>query len=123
MVVRILSILTFVTLMGSLVIVMGDAIVAQNNVTTGDVGGKFVVRMTGDLAKEYAKRTGSIREGKADSGLQIDTIATIVQKTDDGQLGIEHTSKVHLDGKLAKLVTLTGTLRSKRLKTANLVNF
>ena len=117
MVVRIRSILAFAGLVGAVVTVMGNVNFAQDNVKAGNVGGKLVIKMTGDLAQEYAKRTGPIREEKVDSGFEIQAVATIVEKANDGQLGIQHTSYVHLEGKLAKLVTLTGNVNPSRFTT------
>ncbi len=72
--------------------------------------------MTGDLAKEYARRTGS-PTGDAPDGLAIETIATIEQQVGDGRIRIEHSSPINTDGKLVRLLTLTATVDSTTVTT------
>jgi hypothetical protein len=71
--------------------------------------------MTGDLAKEYARRTGSLKWNEAPAGLQISTSATVAQKRDDGRFRIEHFSHINRVGNLARLVTLTAIVDSTKI--------
>lgn len=86
--------------------------------TAAKVGDHLVLRMTGDLAKEYAKCRGEYSDGKFPSGLQIDTIATIEQELDGGQIRIEHSMPVRENGAKTRLVTLSAVIDSSTLKTS-----
>ena len=100
----------------ALVAGIGSILWGQENYTTIDVGGHLVIRMTGDLAKEYTRRT-SARKSDADSaGLEIHTTATVVQNLDDGRIRIEHSSPIRIDNKTSRLITLTGIVDPKRVK-------
>lgn len=87
---------------------------AQQN-TSAKAGEHLVIRMTGDLAVQYAKRTGSISKDNVPSGFEISTTATIAQKLKDGRIRVEHTSHVVRDGEPTRLVTLTATVDSTKL--------
>ena len=73
-------------------------------------GDHVFLRMTGDVAREYARLTGTIPENGVPAGLEIETTATITQVLEDGQLRIEHSSNVIQNGRRARLITLTGTV-------------
>lgn len=105
MVLRMLSALTVVLLIGS-------GLIAQQHDTATNIGEILSIKMTGDLAKEYARLTGSLRGDEA-WGLQVDTTAMIAQKLNDGRIRIEHSSHVIRQGKTARLVTLTATVDTK----------
>jgi hypothetical protein len=108
--IRILAALT-------LFFVTGNGLLAQQNDDTARIGGHLAVRMTGDLAKEFAQRTGLLGKNDAPDGLQIETIATIEQQLDDGRVRIEHSSHVNREGKTSRLVTLTGTVDPTAITT------
>ena len=97
-----------------LVVLVRHELPAQQVDTAAKVGDHLVISMMGDLAKEYAKRTGTYSEGKFPNGLQIDTIATIERELDEKQFRFEHTTYVVANGKPNRLVTLTGIVDSKR---------
>ena len=110
MVVRILAALT-------LVLGIGNGLYAQQNHPTAKVGDHLAFRMTGDLAKQFAQRTGSLRGNEASDGFQIETIATVAQQLNDGRLRIEHTSSVNRDGGTTRLVTLAATVDPTKITT------
>jgi len=99
----------------TLVVVVGNAASAQDKTLSVNVGDHLVIQMTGDLAKEYARRTGSLKWNEAPAGLQISTSATVAQKRDDGRFRIEHFSHINRVGNLARLVTLTAIVDSTKI--------
>jgi hypothetical protein len=88
---------------------------AQQNDAAAKVGDHLVIRMTGNLAKQYARCIGSRLKNEAPAGLMIETTATIVQKLDDGQVRIEHVSHINRNGNPMCLVTLTATVNSSKI--------
>ncbi len=104
------------TTLAVLAVFGNESLLAQQNTAT-KVGEHLAIQMTGDLAVEYAKRTGSINKDKVPNGLEISTTATIVQKFKDGRIQIEHTSHIVRDGEPVRLVTLTATVDSTKLTT------
>jgi TRAP-type mannitol/chloroaromatic compound transport system substrate-binding protein len=78
-------------------------------------GDQIAVSMTGDLAKEYAKATGVVRDIKQVDGLTIKTMATVEQRLTNGQIRIEHSSQVNQVGKTPRLVTLTATIATSKV--------
>jgi hypothetical protein len=94
---------------------IGCELFAQQKDTIPRVGDHVVIKMTGDLAKEYARRTGSLAQFPL--GLEIETTATIAQQFGDGRVRIEHSSHVRREGKLTRLVTLTGIIDSTKVET------
>jgi len=101
----------------ALVAVTGHGLLAQQSDAAAKVGDLLVIRMTGDLAKQYARRTGSPQETEASAGLTIETTATIEQKLDGGRIRIEHRSHIVRDGHQARLVTLTAIVDSAKFTT------
>lgn len=71
------------------------------------VGDHLDLHLTGDLAKEYAHRTGSPIPADPRARLQIQVSAVIAQELDDGRLRIEHTSRMLREGEDIRRVTLT----------------
>jgi hypothetical protein len=101
----------------TLVVVIGNGLLAQQNDATAKVGDHLFIQMTGDLAKEYAQRSGSLRINEVPDGLQIETSATIAQKLNDGRIRIEHTSHLNREGGTTRLVTLTATVDPTNITT------
>jgi hypothetical protein len=83
-------------------------------VKAGDV---IHIKMTGDLAKEYAVRMGTPPEVVAKNGLAVQTIVTVVERLPGGQLRIERHLPINSEGKPARLLTLTGTVDSTKVTT------
>lgn len=101
----------------AVVAVIENGLWAQQRDDAAKVGDHLVIRMTGDLAKQYTRCTGSLQENEAPAGLAIETIATIAQKLDDGRIRIEHSSRIKGNGNQARLVTLTATIDSAKVTT------
>ncbi len=85
--------------------------------TPGKVGALLVLEMTGDVAREYAKRTRSIKGDGRPAGLEISTSAIVAQQLDDGRIRVEHTSHIVRDGNSVRLVTLSAIVDSTAVKT------
>ena len=81
------------------------------------VGDPLVIQISGDLAAEYGKRTGTISKDQVPPGLRISVVATVAQQLSDDQIRIEHTSHIVRNGGLDRLVTLTATVKSTQLVT------
>lgn len=101
----------------ALVVVIGSDLFAQQKISTAKVGDLIAIKMTGELAKEYARRTGSLEANEIPDGLEIETMATIAQQFDDGRIRIEHSSQIKTKGKAIRLVTLTATVDSSKVAT------
>jgi len=106
MLVRTLTALVVVT-------VVGNSLFAHEDDTSANVGDHLFIRMTGDLAKEYSRHTGLLRNNEAPAGLRIEISATIVRELDNGRIRIEHSSLIKRDGKQARLITLTAEITPK----------
>jgi hypothetical protein len=102
--------------LAALALIGNVSLFAKQNTST-KVGQHLVLQMTGDLAVEYAKCTGSINKDNVPPGLEIETTATIVQQLEDGLIRVEHTSHIVRDGEPDRLVTLTSTVDSTKLTT------
>jgi len=99
------------------VAVFGNGPLFSQEDASAKVGDLLFVRMTGDLAKEYAQRSGSLRENEAPAGLEISTSATIAQTLDNGRIRIEHWSQIKRDGKQDRLLTLTAIVDRTKITT------
>ncbi len=102
--------------LATLALIGNESSYAQQHTST-KVRDKLVIRMTGDLAVEYAKCTGSINKAKVLPGLEISTTARIAEVLNDGRYRVEHTSHIVRDGEPDRLVTLSATVDSTKLKT------
>ena len=72
-----------------LLIVSSGNLLAKDSHTDARVGDLVVVEMSGDLAKEYAMRTGMPKQGILDARrVSISTMASIVQYRADGKYRI-----------------------------------
>lgn len=57
------------------------------------VGSLVFLKMTGDIAREYARETGQLRHDETPSeAMEIETTAEVTQRLSDGRLRIEHLS-------------------------------
>jgi len=99
------------------VAVMGNGLFAQEGNPSAKVGDHLFIRMTGDLAKEYARRIGLPLGNQAPAGLKIETSATIAQTLGNGRIRIEHSSRIKRDGKQDRLITLTATVDPTKITT------
>jgi hypothetical protein len=91
---------------------------AQESHTPARVGDLLVVRMTGDVAKEYATRTGMPKLENLDpSGLSISIPVTIAQRRPDGKYRLECSSTVETEKCKPHMLTLTAIIDPKQLKS------
>ena len=102
----------------ALVALIASSLHAQQNDSVAKVGDMIAIKMTGDLANEYVKRTkgdsgGAIPTG---TGIQVELAATINHVFEDGALGIT-CSLIMRDEKPIRLVTLTGKIDPQKLTT------
>jgi hypothetical protein len=97
------------------VVLFAPAVVAQEVGQPAKVGGVVAIEITGDLAKEYARRS-AMGAARTD-GIQIQMTGTIAQKLADGRLRIEHTSPVNRDGQPSRLLTLSATVDPTAITT------
>ncbi len=107
---RTLAIVVALALLGN-----GSSLAQQH--TSAKVGEPLVIRMTGDLAVEYAKRIESIDKAKVQPGLEVSATARIAAVLKDGRYRVEHTSHIVRDGEPDRLVTLSATVDSTKLTT------
>jgi len=97
---------------------------AQQNDSVARVGDVIIIRMTGDVANEYAKRTSKelakriseVPDGAPLSGLRVELSATVDHVLPDGALWIEY-SHMMRDQKPVRLVTLTGKIDPQKITT------
>ena len=76
-----------------------------------------MLKISGDLAQEYAKIIRPQGGGKSSDGLTISTIAVIAHQLKDDQVRIEHSAPVTFEGSPDRLVTLTATVDKKALRS------
>jgi hypothetical protein len=99
------------------IILMAGGLVARGDDAVISVGDQIALEMTGDLAEQYARRTGSLKpDQQVPSGLSIVTSATVCQQLKNGQYRIEHSTSFIDRAKKPGLVTLTSTVDAKQLK-------
>jgi hypothetical protein len=101
-----------------IIVVMGNELLAQQNDATARVGDVILIKMTGDVARDYARRIGSLPEIAERNGLEIQTTAMIAQQLDGGRFRIEHYANVNHEGKTVRLVTLTGIVDPAKITSA-----
>lgn len=78
-------------------------------------GELVTLQLTGDLAREYGRRTGASQKFLNGPGPRIETVATVVSAFAEGQIQIEHSCPVGENGKLARLVTLMATVSPDKI--------
>jgi len=79
--------------------------------------GVIMLRMTGDLAREYAQRTGSIDGDGIPGNVSISATAVIAQRLRNNQVRIEHSASVKREGRPDRLVTLTATVDEENIRS------
>ncbi|MBC8872776.1 MAG: hypothetical protein H8E44_25365 [Planctomycetes bacterium] len=95
----------------------GTALGGQENRSDVNGGDHIVIRMTGDLARAYARRIDPSRQNEVPAGVQISTTATVAQKIGDGRVRIEHFSHIKRNGNVTRLVSLTATVDVTKIVT------
>jgi hypothetical protein len=106
MTIRAIAVLSIVSLCGT------DLLAQQGAPKPGEL---IALQLTGDLAKEYGRRTGASQNVLNDPGLRIETVATVVSAFAEGQIRIEHSFPVGENGKLARLITLVATVSPDKI--------
>ncbi len=76
--------------------------------------------MTGDLAIEYARRAGTLKQNDEPRGLFIESTATVAQKLDNGRYRIEHSSQFKIDNKPSRMITFSTIVEQTKF-TSNAV--
>lgn len=79
--------------------------------------GVIMVRLSGELAREYAQVTGPTNGDGIPGNLNISTTAVIAQRLPNNQLRIEHSALVKRVGRPDRLVTLTATVDEKHIRS------
>lgn len=103
-----------------LVVALENGVIGQENKVSPKVGDQVILNMTGELAKEYGKRTRVTREGAPFSN--VETPGTIEKVLEDGRIRIEHSTPVYTESNLTGMVTLTVTVESAKLATRTVPN-
>jgi hypothetical protein len=98
------------------VAVMGSLLFANEKAAKINVGDHLFIQMTGELAKEYSRRTTSQKKMEKLDGIQISTSAMVSQQLEDGRYRIEHTSHIVTNNKSPRLITLTAIIDSANVK-------
>lgn len=78
--------------------------------------GVIVLKMSGELAQQYAQVSGAIEGVESPRARNIRTSAVVVQSLENGEVRIEHSALVKREGKPDRLVTLTATVDSKMIR-------
>jgi hypothetical protein len=99
----------------ALVVMWESELLAQQTAASTKVGDLLFVRMTGDLAKQYARSTGGLKDIEVPGGLEIETTATVAQQFGDGRVRIEHSRICKRKGNPDALITMTATVDSSAL--------
>ena len=101
---------------GILVLLKASLLIAQQNDPVAKVGDMIILRMTGDVAKEYAKRVSAHPEVALREGLRVELAAMVVQVLPDDTLAIRF-SHILQDQQPPRLVLLTGKIDSRKITT------
>ncbi|MBX3448087.1 MAG: hypothetical protein KF777_00925 [Planctomycetaceae bacterium] len=109
MTIRAIAVLAIISLCGT------DLLAKQNVPGNGE---RIVLQLSGNLAKEYGRRTGASQNVLNDPGLRIEIVATVVLALADGQVRIEHSCPVGENGKLARLITLMATVSPDKITSS-----
>jgi len=91
-------------------------VLAQEADSGAKVGDIVNVKLTGDLAKEMAKRISRLPEGRPLDGLQIQLAAAVRNVSPDGSIYIEYLH-VTRDEKPMRLITLGGKVDPGKITT------
>lgn len=76
-----------------------------------------VLKLTGELAREYAQISGSMDADERLDGCNISTTAVIAQRLKNDQVRIEHIAQVSREGRPDRLVTLTATVDTTAMRS------
>jgi len=105
----------------TIVALMAGGLVAGDNSAPFREGDRIFLRLTGNLATEYARRVGLQQHSKAAHGLEIEVIASVAQRFDDGRYRIEHfghSKPINRSDNKIRLVTLEAFVDAKQIKAS-----
>ncbi len=88
-------------------VVTGNGLIAQESKPSINVGDRICIRLTGDVAKEYARRSGRQTPTANGTRLVIETSATVSERLSDKHYRIEHSCPINLENKPQRLITLS----------------
>ncbi len=95
------------------VIVASMDAIGQNVINAANVGDAIIIRMTGALAKEYAKRHGHPAPNDRQQ-FSIEVPARISQSF-DGQYLVDHSSPVNSSNRRRRMITLSAIIDLNRV--------
>ena len=84
------------------------------------IQGFVVLEMSGELATEYGKLTGAVKNDQVPKGLSISTTAIVAQHLEGGKIRIEHSRPIRNEESTFQLVTLTATVDKTAIKTTRI---
>jgi hypothetical protein len=85
----------------------GNGLLAQESKPSINIGDRLIIRMTGDVANEYARRSGRQTPTANGTRLVIETPATVSERLSDKHYRIEHSCPINIENKPQRLVTLS----------------
>ena len=91
-------------------------LLAQEADSVAKVGDMVTIKVTGDLAKDVAKRISRLPEGRPLDGLKIQMAAHVRDVSPDGTLYIEYLQMMR-DEKPVRLITLAGKVDPRKITT------
>jgi hypothetical protein len=80
------------------------------------VGQMITLRITGELAVEYARLSGFKLKGVDDKSFFIEATATVAQELEDGRLRLEHSTPILQREEQPRLLTLSATIDVKQIE-------
>lgn len=96
-------------------VMLDSVLIAQEFVPTIKVGDRLSIRMTGDVAKEYARRSGRQTSTANGTRLVIETPATVTERLTDKHYRIEQSFPISLENKRQRLITLSAIIDPKKI--------
>lgn len=101
---------------GIVTMLIASFVTAEQNDPVAKVGDMIIVKMRGDIAKEYVKRAHPRPEKLLRDGLEVGLVATVVEVLPDDTLAIRY-SQIWQEEKPPRLVLLTGKIDSRKITT------
>ena len=93
----------------------GSGLFAQESKPSINIGDRLIIRMTGDVANEYARCSGL--QISKDEGIRrtIETPATVSERLTDKHYRIEHSCPISLENRRQRLITLSAIVDPHRI--------
>jgi hypothetical protein len=99
-----------------LLALMPTSLLAQQADSVAKIGDMVIIEVTGDLAKDVAKRLSKLPEGRPLDGLKIQMAAHVRNVSPDGTLYVEYLQMMR-DEKPVRLMTLAGNVDPRKITT------